>query len=64
MPPLLFESEDVAVFVSGMQGQIVIMSSEEVVNITTGVKSLMPVYSLADLATLRDIWRTAVVLES
>jgi hypothetical protein len=55
---LLFEKGGVAVYVSGMQGAIVITSTEEVFDPIRGVNKQMPVYSLAELATLRDIWLT------
>ena len=54
--PLLFEKEGVAVYVSGMQGLIAITSMEEVLDPIRGVSNQRPVYTLAALATLRDIW--------
>ncbi len=62
--PLLFEKGDVAVYVSGMQGQMCITSSEEVLDPMTGKSKVMPVYTLAALATLRDIWLKEAPLES
>ena len=62
--PLLFERGDVAVFVSGMQGLIVIMSTEEVLDPIRGVSKQMPVYTLAGLATPLDTWLKRVALEN
>ena len=62
--PLLFEKGGVAVYVSGMQGAIVITSMEEVFDPIHGVSNPLPVYTLAALATLRDIWPTEAPLES
>ena len=62
--PLLFEKGDAAVFVSGMQGLIVIMSMEEVLDPIHGVSERMPVYTLAELATPLDTWLKRAALEN
>ncbi len=56
--PLLFEKEGVAVYVSGMQGAIVITSTEEVFDPIRGENKQVPAYTLAELVTLRNIWLT------
>jgi hypothetical protein len=47
-----------------MQGAIVITSTEEVFDPILGVSKPLPVFTLAALATLRDIWLTEAPLES
>lgn len=59
---LLFERGDVVVFVSGMQGLTVIMSMEEVLDLTLGESSLMPVYTLVELATPMDFFMQKVTI--
>ncbi len=62
--PLLFEKGGVAVYVSGMQGLIVITSTEEVFDPIRFVSSPKPVYTLVELATPRDIWKAGALMES
>ena len=62
--PLLFENGDVAVFVSGSQGLIVITSTEEVIDVIRFENNQVPVYTLAELVTPMDFFMPKVTIQS
>jgi hypothetical protein len=62
--PLPFVGGDTAVFVSGMQGLLVVMSTEEVFDPIRCESKQMPVYMLAELATPLDTWLKKAALEN